>query len=286
MTELRLRLINRLKVRNYSNKTIESYVHAMACLAQYYRRTPDRITSEEIQAYLLYLMEERKLAWSSVNVAFSAFRFFYIHILGREKTYFTIGPRKTPRVVPTLLSKDELERLFNCANTLKRRVLLMTTYAAGLRVGEVVRLKLYHIESNRMMIRVEQSKGRKDRYTLLSKRVLHELREYYKSYRPEKWLFPGKRDTDKHLSVDAAQRAFYDARDRAGLKDKCRGIHTLRHCFGTHLLESGVDLMTIKRLMGHSSLLTTMKYLHITKEYLQAVESPLDLIGSPGVGTD
>ncbi len=278
MTELRKQLINRLKVRNYSHKTIESYVNAVACLAQYYHRSPDMITSEEIQAYLLYLMEERELAWSSVNVAFSAFRFFYIHILGCKYTYFTIGPRKTPRVLPTLLSKEELERLFDCANTLKRRVLLMTTYSAGLRVGEVVRLKLHHIESSRMMIRVEQGKGRKDRYTLLSERALGELRKYYIAYHPEVWLFPGERDPSTHLSVDAAQRAFYSARDRAGLKDKCRGIHTLRHCFGTHLLEAGVDLTTIQRMMGHKSLLTTMKYLHITKEHFASVRSPLDFI--------
>ncbi len=278
MTELRLRLINRLKVRNYSPKTIESYVYAVACMAQYYGRSPERITSEEIQAYLLYLMEKRKLAWSSVNVAFSAFRFFYIHILGYQETYFTIGPRKTPRVLQTLLSRKELERLFDCASTLKRRILFMTAYSAGLRVGELVRLKLHHIESSRMMIRVEQGKGRKDRYTLLSQRVLGELREYYKACRPKEWLFPGERDTSRHLSVDAAQRAFYAARDKAGLKNKCKGIHTLRHCFGTHLLEAGVDLTTIRRLMGHSSLLTTMKYLHITEKRLLSVKSPLDLI--------
>ena len=281
MTKLRLRLTNRLKVRNYSHKTIESYVHAVASLAQYYGRSPDRVTSEEIQAYLLYLMENRKLAWSSVNVAFSAFRFFYIHILGWKETYFTIGPRKTARVLPTLLSKEELERLFECANTLKRRVLLMTTYSAGLRVGEVVRLNLCHIESSRMMIRVEGGKGRKDRYTVLSDRLLDKLRGYYRAYRPKVWLFPGGRDPQTHLSVDAAQRAFYAARDKAGLRDKCKGIHTLRHCFGTHLLEAGVDLTTIQRLMGHSSLLTTMKYLHITQKRLGAVRSPLDLIGTP-----
>lgn len=286
MTELRLRLINRLKVRNYSHKTIESYVNAVACLARYYRRSPERITSEDIQAYLLYLMEEKKLAWSSVNVVFSAFRFFYIHILGWKETYFTIGTRKTPQVLPTLLSKKELERLFNCANTLKRRVLLMTTYSAGLRVGETVQLKLHHVESSRMMIRVEQGKGKKDRYTLLSERVLEELRDYYRAYSPKVWLFPGKRDPHKHLSVDAAQRAFYAARDRAGLKDKCRGIHTLRHCFGTHLLEAGVDLTTIQRLMGHKSLLTTMKYLHISREHLQSVKSPLDLIDTSGIKID
>ena len=281
MTKLRLRLINRLKIRNYSHKTIESYVHAVASLAHYYGRSPERITCEEIQAYLLHLMEKRKLAWSSVNVAFSAFRFFYIHILGWKETYFTIGPRKTPRALPTLLSKEELERLFECANTLKRRVLLMTTYSAGLRVGEVVRLNLCHIESSRMMIRVEGGKGRKDRYTVLSDRLLDELRGYYRAYRPKVWLFPGKRNPQAYLSVDAAQRAFYAARDKAGLTDKCRGIHTLRHCLGTHLLEAGVDLATIQRLMGHSSLLTTMKYLHITQQHLGAVRSPLDLIGTP-----
>ncbi len=228
-------------------------------------------------------MEDRKLAWSSVNVAFSGIRFFYLNILGWKETYFTIGPRKTPRVLPTLLSYEELERLFDSANTIKRRVLLMTTYSAGLRVGEVVRLKLHHIESSRMMIRVEQGKGRKDHYTLLSERALQELRDYYKAYHPKEWLFPGQRDQATHLSVDAAQRAFYAARDRAGLQDKCRGIHTLRHCFGTHLLEAGVDLTTIQRLMGHKSLLTTMKYLHITKEHLAAVKSPLDIMGKPGV---
>lgn len=150
----------------------------------------------------------------------------------------------------------------------------MTVYGAGLRVSEVVKLKPFHIESSRKMIRVEEGKGKKDRYTILPGRLLEELRIYWKLCRPKEWLFPGNHSY-RPLSSGAAQRVFYDAAKKAGFS-KCGGIHTLRHCFATHLLEGNYDIYTIKKFLGHSSIVTTMRYLHITEERIRSVKSPLD----------
>lgn len=178
--------------------------------------------------------------------------------------------------MPEILSFEEIERLFKCACDLKHRALLMTTYGAGLRVSEVVNLQLSDIDSKRMTIKVRQGKGNKDRYSILSNRLLIELRAYYREYKPRFWLFHGKYN-DKQLHTGTAQKMYYTAKHRAGLT-KEGGIHTLRHCFATHLLEAGVDLRTIQALMGHASLITTMNYLRVTSKKLAATKSPLDLI--------
>lgn len=183
--------------------------------------------------------------------------------------------------LPEIFSFEELERLFKCATSLKNRVLLMTTYGAGLRVSEVVNLKLSDIDSSRMTIKVSQGKGNKDRYTILSSRLLTELRTYYREHKPPVWLFYGSY-TGQQMSVGTAQTLYYAAKERAGII-KQGGIHTLRHCFATHLLEAGVDLRTIQSLMGHSSLITTMGYLRVTSKKLSATKSPLDLIETPAV---
>jgi len=204
-------------------------------------------------------------------------RFFYNKTLRRQSTRLAIPPCKQQHKLPEILSSQELERLFLYANNPKNRVLFMTAYSAGLRLGEVVRLKISHIDSSRMMIRVEQGKGNKDRYTLLSKLLLKELRSYWKLYRPKLWLFPGARNPNKPMPDGTAQKAFTLTKAKAGIK-KGKGIHTLRHCFATHLLEAGVDLRTIQMLMGHNSITTTMLYLQITRKRLDTVNSSFDLL--------
>jgi site-specific recombinase XerD len=274
-------MLEDMKLRRFAPNTQESYVSAVAGLAKYYKQSPDLIDKEKIQAYLLHLMEERKLSWGTCNIVVSALRFFYTQTLGMDSMHLGIPPMKTQTKLPEVLSVEEITRLFQCTRNLKHRVILMTTYAAGLRVSEVVNLMLKDIDSRRMTIRVCQGKGNKDRYTILSNRLVTELRTYWRKYKPRLWLFPGA-FPDRPMTRFSAERLYYAAKERAGItKEGC--IHMLRHCFATHLLEAGVDLRTIQLLMGHSSITTTMRYLRITSKKLSATKSPLDLIEIPDI---
>lgn len=279
MTPLRQKMINDMVLRRFSPKTQEAYVGAVGGLARFYKQSPEKIDKQMIKEYLLHLMQDRKLSWSSCNVAVSGLRFFYTQTLGMDSMFLSIPPRKKDSTLPEILSAEELERLFAALTNQKHRVLLMTAYAAGLRVSEVVSLKVTDIDSNRMMIRVQQGKGRKDRYTILSKRLLKELRIYWKMYRPSLWLFSSI-NPEHPLTDRTAQAIYYHAKDKAGIT-KGKGIHTLRHCFATHLLEAGVDLRTIQMLMGHTSIMTTMVYLQVTRKHLSSIQSPLDLLEIP-----
>jgi len=270
-------MINEMSLRRFAPKTQKAYVTAVAGLARHYKQSPEKIDKQMIQDYLLYLMQERKMSWSSCNVAVSGLRFFYTQTLGMDAMFLSIPPRKSDSILPEILSAEELERLFSVLTNQKHKTLLMTTYAAGLRVSEVIGLKVTDIDSGRMMIRVTQGKGRKDRYTILSVRLLEQLRMYYRAYRPAVWLFYSGENTKRHVSVNTAQRVYNQAKDKAGIT-KGKGIHTLRHCFATHLLEAGVDLRTIQMLMGHSCITTTITYLQVTRKHLGSVKSPLDLL--------
>ncbi len=216
MGTLRNQMTEAMKLRRFSPRTQKSYLAAVTALAKYYRTPPDQLDFEKIKSYLLYLTVERALSWSTCNVAVSAFRFFYTEVVGWEKVSLPIPPRKKPKTLPVLLSRQELERLFACAGSPKYRVLLMTTYAAGLRVSEVVNLKPADIDSHRLMIRVEQAKGAKDRYTLLSPRLLEELRLYWKLYRPTTWLFPSTRDPQRKLAIGRRRRSTTRPNARRG----------------------------------------------------------------------
>jgi site-specific recombinase XerD len=272
-------MINDMKLRRFAPNTQEAYVSAVAGLARHYKQSPDLLDKEKIHAYLLHLMDKRKFSWSSCNVAVAGIKFFYTQTLGMDSMQLGVPSMKTQRKLPEVLSVEEITRLFQCTLNLKHRAILMTTYAAGLRVSEVVNLRITDIDSGRMMIRVRQGKGNKDRYTILSNRLLTELRTYWRKYKPRFWLFPGAY-SDKQMNRTTAQRIYYSAKERAGItKEGC--IHTLRHAFATHLLEAGVDLRTIQLLMGHSSITTTTRYLRITSKKLSVTKSPLDLIEIP-----
>ncbi len=281
MSKLRTRMIDDMTLRGMAAKTQDGYVRAVAQLAVYYHRSPDRVSDREVQAYLLYLMRERKLSWSSCNVAVHGLRFFYHQTLGREKTRFHIpGPRK-PSKLPEILSQEEVARLFANTRLPRHRVLLMTAYAAGLRVSELVHLRVRDIDSERMTIRVEQGKGAQDRYTLLSPRLLAELRSYWQLERPSPWLFPTRRGKAlRPMHYGTAERIYVAAKQRASIV-KAGNIHALRHAFATHLLEAGTDLHTIQRLLGHHHITSTMRYLHLARQNITDRTSPLDLLELP-----
>jgi site-specific recombinase XerD len=242
-----------------------------------YDRSPDRISEREIQAYLLHLYREKGLCHSTCNVTVSGLRFFYHVTLRRPSTSFVIPAAREPSKLPHLLSREEVTRLFSRTRFLKHQALLLTTYAAGLRVSEVVALKVHDIDSDHKVIRVEQGKGARDRTTLLSPRLLEVLRRYWQHERPRLWLFPA-RDGKGHLCSGAAKHAYQKAKQRAQIH-KPGGMHMLRHAFATHLLEAGVDLYTLQRLLGHKSLRTTTRYLHLMQPTMGAsriVPEPLD----------
>lgn len=282
MGALRERMTLDLTRRRMSVRTQQSYLGAVASLAKHYRQPPDRLTAEQVQSYLLYLIDERKLAVSSCNIALHGLRFFYHETLKRSEMQFALPKARAPQKLPEILSREEIERLFIAAGLLKHRVLLMAAYGAGLRVSELCALKVTDIDSSRMMLRVEQGKGAKDRYTLLSPRLLAELRLYWRVERPHEWLFPAARRTDRPMGTHTAQRIFYAARSKAQLT-KRGGIHGLRHAFATHLLEAGTDVHTIQRLMGHTDIHTTLRYFHVAQQTIAATASPLELLNSSAV---
>jgi site-specific recombinase XerD len=279
MGALRKQMDGDLVVRGMSVRTREAYLRAVADLAKYYGRRPDRVSEQEVQDYLVYLIEERKLAWSSCNVAVHGLKFFYRVTLKRSQAEFNIPRARQPKRLPEILSREEVAALIEKTGHLKHRMLLMTAYGAGLRVNELCHLKVRHIDSARMTIRVEQGKGAKDRYTLLSPRLLEELRGYWVAQRPKEWLFPGQNDAEP-ISDTSVQKLFYRAKARAGIV-KHGGIHALRHAFATHLLETGVDVHTIQRLLGHSQISSTLRYFHLARKHLAKTPSPLDLLEIP-----
>ena len=274
MTELRTRMDNDMLVRGMAERTRETYLAAITRLACFYHRPPDRLSPAEVQAYLVHMLREERLAWSTCSIAVHAFRFLYHTTLGRPTPSFTIPGPKRRQTLPEILSPAEVRRLLEATTTGKQRAVLATTYAAGLRVSEVVRLQLHHIDTERMSLRVEQGKGGRDRDTLLSPRLLAELRGYWRQYRPVGWLFPA-RDGKRPMDPSTAQKFYYAAKLRAGIT-KRGGIHALRHAFATHLLEAGTDLHTIQRLLGHGDLGTTMRYFHLARRTVLATTSPLE----------
>lgn len=279
MTELRRRMDQDMVLRGMSERTREAYLGAVRGLARYYRRSPEQISEAEVQAYLLHLIQERKRAWSTVNIAVHGLRFFYHVTMKRGAVTFSIPAPRQPAKRPHILSAADVRRILAATPHPRHHAMFATTYAAGLRVNELVHLRVRDIDSVRMTIRVEQGKGGKDRYTVLSVRLLEELRAYWRHYRPRTWLFAA-RGTDRPLDASGIQRAYTAAKRRAGIT-KPGGIHGLRHAFATHLLEAGVDVHTIQRLLGHRDLHTTARYFHLAHPTLLAHRSPLDLLDQP-----
>jgi site-specific recombinase XerD len=281
MSPLRQRLIEDLQVRNYSPRTIEAYVGQVAKFAQHFDRSPEELGPEQIHQYQVFLVREKRVSWSYFNQAVCALRWFYKVTLAKDWPWEYVPYGKRPKRLPCVLSREEVTRLFACIPHPKPRMLLRTAYAAGLRLTEALHLQAEHIDSARMLIHVVQGKGAKDRFVPLSILLLQELRDYWKTFRPPLWLFPGARP-NRQMHPATVQRACQEAARQAGLRKRVTP-HTLRHSYATHLLEAGVDLCTIQKLLGHCDLNTTSIYLHVSQHRLQTTISPLDLL--PAVNT-
>ncbi len=276
MTPLRQRMLEDMGIRNLAENTQSAYLQQIAAYSRYFNRSPDQLGPEAIRTYQLYLMEVRALTPSSICVATGALRFLYKVTLKRSWAVEEIPMPKRPRKLPEILSPEEVMHFLNAITNHKHRAILMTAYAAGLRVSEATHLKVTDIDSQRMMLRVEQGKGMKDRYVMLSPRLLDVLRSYWKSARPTQWMFPGE-VPGQPITREAVGLACQKARRDAGIT-KPITPHSLRHAFATHLLESGADLRTIQLLLGHRSLATTARYLKVATSTVCATASPFDLL--------
>jgi len=263
-----------MRLRGFSPRTHESYIHALVELARFYGRPLDTLQCRDVQAFLDHLITVRKLAWATINVYFSACRFLYEQVLKRPSRAFSIPRRGRSGKRPGVLNREEVKRLIAAPHNLKHRALLAMTYGSGLRVSEVVRVRIADLDRGRMMLRVEQGKGRKDRYTVLSRQALTLLGDLWHRDHPAEFFFTGQ-DGIRPICAGTAQSIYYAAVQRSGVR-RVGGIHVLRHCFATHLMEAGVDIYTIKRWMDHRALGTTGRYMHVTAEHLARVKSPLD----------
>jgi len=276
MSSLRKKMIEDLRVRNYSPRTIDTYVRCVASFASHFGKSPDKLGPEHIRDYQLFLVEGKRASWSLFNQMVCALRFFYQVTLGRKGMIEHIPFPRQEKRLPVVPSVRELKALFSAVQNLKHRTVLMTMYAAGLRISEAMNLQISDIDSDRMLVLIRQGKGKRDRYVPLSSTLLNILREYWKAYRPTFWLFPGI-SSDQPLSVSSVQKVCSIAQRKARLSKRVT-THTMRHCFATHLLEAGVDLRTIQLLLGHQSLSTTTVYLHVATRALKSTEGPLDLL--------
>jgi len=280
MTPLRQRMLEDMSIRNLAENTQQSYVQQVSSFARYFACSPEAMGPEKVREYQVHLVEDCKLAPSSISIAVSALRFLYKVTLKQPWSSDDIPMPKKPFKLPVILSPEEVMRFLESVDSVKHRAILMSTYAAGLRVSEATHLKVVDIDSQRMMLRVDQGKGRKDRYVMLSPRLLHELRSYWRAGRPKTWLFPGDipgSPISRHAVGLACQKAH-----------RCSGVHkpitphSLRHAFATHLLERGIDVRRIQLLMGHRSLATTSRYLKVATSTICETTSPLDLL--PDIG--
>jgi integrase/recombinase XerD len=273
MSPLRQRMIEDMKLRNLSPATQQVYTHAVAKFSRHFRRSPDRLGIDDVRTYLLHLVD-RKYSWQHINQVSSALRFFYGVTLGRTEAFIRIVGGRKPTKLPAILNHEELQRFLAAVTKLRSRVALATAYASGLRIGEVVRLKIGSIDSARMLLHIENGKGGRDRYAMLSPRLLEILRAYWRLERPDPWLFPGQ-EPGSHLGCVALQSACRIARQCAGIA-KPVTAHTLRRSFATHLLDNGTDIRIIQVILGHAYLNTTARYVQVATPLIAATQSPID----------
>lgn len=290
MTGLRQRLIEDMQVRNYSPRTVEAYVGAVAKLAKHFMKSPDQLTNEELREFQVHLLHA-KASWSQFNQIVCGLRFFYRTTLGRAEVVAMLPYGKKAKTLPVVLSVEEVAQLLATAKPGHERMLLTTAYACGLRISELLHLQVTDIDSARMVVNVRQGKGAKDRQVPLSPRLLSELRAWWQTHRTKPWLFPGMAGAARRRPLHAGwqprpmhagsvQRMVKQIVKRSGVK-KSASMHTLRHSYATHLLEAGVDVVTVQKLLGHSDLSTTARYLHLSRRYLAQLP---DLLAMPTAG--
>jgi site-specific recombinase XerD len=268
------RTIKTLKLKAYANNTIELYRGELLQIMRLLKsKSFADLTTNQIKSYLLWLLQTRKCSESKVHTTLNALKFCFEQVLYKSKIFIEIPRPKKPFLLPRVIAKEKIADVIYKNQNIKHRCMLMLTYSAGLRVSEVVNLKIADIDSNRMTIFIARAKGKKDRIVTLSQKLLAELRKYYKEYRPREFLFegPGK----KQYSIRSVQEVFSKAKLNAGVKSK-GGIHTLRHSYATHLLEAGTDIRFIQELLGHNSINTTLRYTHVSTRALKNIKSPLD----------
>lgn len=266
-------LQKKLTIRKYSRRTIKSYIRYNRAFLLFTGKNPEEVSNVDIKKYLYYMVERKKILVSTLNIIINALKFYYGNILKKKFIYEVKRPKKDKKL-PVILSKEEVKKILDVTINIKHKTVLMLLYSGGLRVGEIVKLKPEDIDANRKLIHIRASKGRKDRFTLLSEVVYKTLREYWKREKPKKWLFPSL-DKEKHITTRTVQKIFQNVCQKAGIKKEVT-VYSLRHSFATHLLESGIDLRCIQELLGHKSSKTTEIYTHVSTRDLGAIKSPLD----------
>jgi integrase/recombinase XerD len=278
MTPLRQRFIEDMQLRGLAPTTQRSYIHYVAAFAQYFHLSPEFLDVEAIREYQLYLLNERKLAPESINAFTAAIQLLYTVTLEMPWGNECFPRTRVAQKLPVVLSRDEVLKFFACVPSIKYRAALMICYGAGLRIGEATKLKVNDIDSQRMVIRVREGKGRKDRYTMLSPRLLEVLRSYWRATRPIDWLFPSFWRQERHIHQGSLSQACRDASRTSGIGKRVTA-HTLRHSFATHLLDNGTDIRVIQVLLGHSRIETTAHYTAVSTKLIGQTPSPLDLDG-------
>jgi integrase/recombinase XerD len=276
MSTLREQMLAELQLRGLTPKTQKIYLREVSNYAKHFGKSPDELGEKELREYLLYLLNERKLAKGTYRFYYQGLKFLYKNMLKREEVVEKIHCPRGKKKLPVVLDLAEVKTLLSVMENLKHRAILTITYSAGLRISETARLKVSDIDSKRMMVRVQQGKGGKDRYSILSKTALECLRQYWRAYRPKDWLFEGQKE-GTHICLSSIQQIFVEAKERAGIT-KPVSPHTLRHSFATHLIEAGTSLHHVQLLLGHRSPTTTTVYLHVSRINLAQVTSPLDII--------
>ena len=279
MGQLRDRMEADLRLAGYSPSTRKIYLLYGKLFAKYHMRSPAEMGEDQIRQYLLHMVEEKKISRETYRQIRAALIFLYTVTLKRQTEVEHLPVRRTQVKLPVVLSGTEVQALLDAVRSAKYRAIVMAQYAGGLRISEACRLRPEDIDSKRMVIHVRAGKGGRDRYTVLSERFLTFLRDYFRTHRPDGWLFPGQTEAG-HASPETSRRVFHAAVGAAGIA-KTITPHGLRHCFATHLLESGVDIAVIQTLLGHGSLRATEVYTHVSVEHIGRVKSPLDLLGTP-----
>jgi site-specific recombinase XerD len=275
MTAIRQRMIEDMRLRNFSPHTQTAYIHAVAAFARHFKQSPEKLTGEHAREYLLYLIQERKASVSLYNIARCALRFLYQVTLGRDEHFERLPYARERRRLPVVLSQDEVQRFFAVVRNVKYKTMCMVAYGAGLRASEVVSLRVDDIDSSRMLIRVRNGKGQKDRYAKLSPRLLAMLRDYYSKYKPVDLLFRSR--TGGPMTGLDFSRATATVCRRSGFSKRVTP-HTFRHSYATHMLDAGADLRTIQVLLGHRNIKTTTIYLHVSQAKIDSAPSPFDLM--------
>lgn len=279
MTPLRQRFIEDMQLRGLAESTQRAYVHYVAEFALYFKTGPEHLDLEAVRQYQLYLLNEKKMSAQAANVSMSALQTFYIDTLEMPWGKGSFPRARVGNKLPVVLSREEVELLFAYVEGIRCRAALMLCYGAGLRISEAVAVKVSDIDSSRMMIRVEQGKGGKDRYVMLSERLLEVLRSYWRAARPAYWLFPSWHP-ERHISAATISTACREAAEKSGLQKRVTP-HTLRHSFATHLLENGVDTRVIQMLLGHTRIDTTARYTQVGAATIANTASPLDMGWKP-----